>query len=237
MKDIRKAFIASLPVMAGYMVLGIGFGIILQTKGFGVGWAFAMSLLIYAGSMQYLAVDLLAGGAALLTAAVTTLMVNARHIFYGISMIDKYRDVGKKKPYLIFALTDETYSLVCSDDAGEGCEDKKRYYFWVSLFDHSYWVTGSVIGSLLGMVIPFSTEGMDFVLTALFVTIFVEQWLSTKKHSYALIGVGVSVLCLFVFGADRFLIPAMVLITLSLAGLRKDERRELTAECSEEERK
>ena len=128
MKDIRKAFIASLPVMAGYMVLGIGFGIILQTKGFGVGWAFAMSLLIYAGSMQYLAVDLLAGGAALLTAAVTTLMVNARHIFYGISMIDKYRDVGKKKPYLIFALTDETYSLVCSDDAGEGCEDKKRYY-------------------------------------------------------------------------------------------------------------
>ena len=129
MNEIKKAFLVSLPVFAGYIVLGIGFGILLQTKGFGVGWAFAMSLLIYAGSMQYLAVDLLAGGAALITAAVTTLMVNARHIFYGISMVDKYRDVGKKKPYLIFALTDETYSLVCSEDAGEECQDKRKYYF------------------------------------------------------------------------------------------------------------
>ena len=226
MNEIKKAFLVSLPVFAGYIVLGIGFGILLQTKGFGVGWAFAMSLLIYAGSMQYLAVDLLAGGAALITAAVTTLMVNARHIFYGISMVDKYRDVGKKKPYLIFALTDETYSLVCSEDAGEEFQDKKRYYFWVSLFNHSYWVIGSVIGSLLGMVFPFSTEGMDFVLTALFVTIFVEQWMSTKNHIYALVGVAASVACLLVFGADHFLIPAMIVITLGLAGVRKLELKQ-----------
>ena len=225
MKDIKKAFIASLPVLAGYIVLGMGFGIILQTKGYGVGWAFVMSLLIFAGSMQYLAVDLLAGGAALITAAVTTLMVNARHIFYGISMIDKYRDVGKKKPYLIFALTDETYSLVCSDDAGEGCDDRKNNYFWVSLFNHSYWVLGSVIGSLLGAVIPFSTEGMDFVLTALFVTIFVEQWLSTKNHVYAIVGVVASLISLLVFGADNFLIPAMILITLALTGVRRLEQK------------
>ena len=226
-----KAFAASIPVMAGYMVLGIGFGILLQTKGYGVGWAFAMSLLIYAGSMQYLAVDLLAGGAALVTAAVTTLMVNARHIFYGISMIDKYRDVGKKKPYLIFALTDETYSLVCSETLGEDGKDLKRYYLWVSLLNHSYWVAGSVIGSLLGMVFPFSTEGMDFVLTALFVTIFVEQWMSTKNHRYALVGVGASVVSLFVFGPDRFLIPAMLLITLGLAGVRKQEMKQKEQSC------
>lgn len=224
-KDIRRAFVASLPVLAGYIVLGMGFGIIMQTKGYGVGWAFVMSLVIFAGSMQYLAVDLMTGGAALITAAITTFMVNARHIFYGISMFDRYREVGKKKPYLIFSLTDETYSLVCSEDAGEGCEDRTRYYFWVSLFNHSYWVTGSVIGSLLGMVIPFSTEGLDFVLTALFVTIFVEQWLSTKNHSYALVGVAASVICLLIFGADRFLIPAMILIILGLSVVRKTENR------------
>ncbi len=224
--DIKKAFLASLPVMAGYLVLGMGFGIILQTKGYGVGWAFLMSLLIFAGSMQYLAVDLLAGGAALITAAVTTFMVNARHIFYGISMIDKYRNVGRKKPYLIFSLTDETYSLVCSDGAGEDCEDRNRYFFWVSLLNHSYWVTGSVLGALLGMIFPFSTEGMDFVLTALFVTIFVEQWLGAGNKSYALIGVGASVVSLLIFGPDRFLIPAMLLITLALTAVYRFAAKE-----------
>ena len=214
--NAKTAFLASVPVMAGYVVLGTGFGILLSSKGYGPLWSLAMSLFIYAGSMQYLAVDLLTGGATLITAALTTLMVNARHLFYGISMIDKYKDTGKYKPYLIFALTDETYSLNCGA-LPEGVTDAPTYYFLVSLFNHSYWIAGSLLGGLLGYVIPFNTEGIDFALTALFVTVFVEQWLSTKDHVPALIGVISSVVCLFLFGADGFLIPAMVLITALLA--------------------
>ncbi len=222
-KTTKKAFVATLPVMAGYSVLSMGFGILLRSKGYGVGWAFAMSSIIYAGSMQYLAVDLLAGGVSLLTAALTTLMVNARHLFYGISMIDKYKNTGWKKPYLIFALTDEVYSLNCGD-IPENINNPSLYYFLVSLFNQCYWVVGSVIGSVLGSVIPFNTEGIDFALTALFVTVFVEQWKNTKNHLPALIGVCTSVLCLLVFGADNFLIPSMLLITAILMFSRKFER-------------
>ena len=207
----KSAFLATLPVLSGYVVLGTGFGILLQSKGFGLGWAVAMSLFIYAGSMQYLAVDLLAGGAGLIATALTTLMVNARHLFYGISMIGKYKDTGWRKPYLIFGLTDETYSLNCAE------EKPKDYYFLVTLFNQIYWVAGSALGAVLGTVLPFSTEGIDFSLTALFITVFVEQWRGTKDHIPALIGVGASVGCLAVFGAGNFLIPAMLTITAALA--------------------
>ena len=214
--NAKTAFLATLPVMAGYVVLGTGFGILLYSKGYGSPWVLAMSLLIYAGSMQYLAVDLLTGGASLIAGALTTLMVNARHLFYGISMIGKYKDTGAFKPYLIFALTDETYSLNCGA-LPEGITDAPTYYFLVSVFNHSYWMAGSLLGALLGSVIPFNTKGIDFALTALFVTVFVEQWLSTKDHLPALIGVVSSVVCLILFGADGFLIPAMLLITALLA--------------------
>lgn len=214
-KEIKKAFIDTVPVMTGYLVLGIGFGIILKTKGFGVLWALAMSTVIYAGSMQFVAIDLMTGGASLAVTALTTLMVNARHLFYGISMVYRYKGAGKKKPYMIYALTDETYSLVCGE------ERRHRYYFTVSLLDQIYWVTGSVCGSLLGSIIPFNTEGIDFALTALFVTVFVEQWISAGKHGPALAGLGASVLCLIIFGADNFLIPTMVLITVILTLMRK----------------
>lgn len=212
---IKTCFTATLPVMAGYIFLGTGFGMLLQAKGYGFLWSVAMSLFIYAGSMQYLAVDLLTGGAGLLTAALTTLMVNARHLFYGISMIDKYRDTGWRKPYLIFALTDETYSLCCGGSP-DGVKEPKSYYFLVSLFNQCYWVLGSALGVLAGTLLPISTEGIDFALTALFVTVFVEQWKSTADHIPALIGILSSVLCLLLFGPGNFLIPAMFLITLCL---------------------
>ena len=215
MKDeIKRALRDTIPVLSGYMVLGMGFGILMHSNGYGVWWSLAMSALIYAGSMQYLAVNLLTTGASLISAAIATLMVNARHIFYGISMVDKYKGTGKKKPYLIFSLTDETYSLVCSG------EKSKNYYMLVSAFNHIYWITGSVIGALLGQIIPFSTEGIDFALTALFVTVFVEQWRSTKNHILAIVGVLASVLCLVLFGADDFLIPAMLAITAALSALK-----------------
>ncbi len=215
-ESVKKAFTATIPVMTGYLVLAIGFGILLKTKGYGLIWAVAMSGFIYAGSMQYLTIDLLCGGASLLTTSMTTLMVNARYLFYGISMVDRYKDTGKKKPYLIFALTDETYSLVCSEESVKGIEEPKEYYFLVSLFNQSYWVVGSVIGSLLGNIIPFNVEGIDFALTALFVTIFVEQWLTAKEYFPALTGLFVSAMFLEIWGADKFLIPSMIMIVFGL---------------------
>ena len=217
-RTLREAFIATTPVMAGYIVLGMGFGVLLSTKGYAPLWALAMSGFIYAGSMQYLTIDLLTGGASLITAALTTLLVNARHLFYGISMVEGYRGMGKRKPYAIFALTDETYSLVCQDEHPDR-DSFHRYAFRVSLFNQLWWVTGSMIGSLLGEIIPFDVTGIDFALTALFLTVFIEQWLSTKDHASAVIGVAASVICLLLFGADSFLIPAMLSILIVLTVL------------------
>ena len=213
---VKTAFIKSLPVMAGYVVLAIGFGILMKEAGYGLFWSFLMSFTVYAGSMQFVAVSLLSSGASLISAALTTLMVNARHLFYGVSMIDKYKNAGKKKPYLIFALTDETYSLLCGDDYPEG-EDKHWYSFFVSLFNQCYWVIGSIIGSILGSLITFNTAGIDFSMTALFVTVFVEQWLTSKNHLPALAGLFCSVACLMIFGPDGFLIPTMISITIVLS--------------------
>ena len=216
---LRTAFVDTVPVMTGYVFLGFGFGILMQQNGFGVLWAAAMSLFIYAGSMQYVAISLLTSGASLLTAAMTAFVVNARHLFYGISMVDAYKGTGKKKPYLIFGLTDETYSLVSQLQIPEGVS-RNGYCFLVTLFDHIYWVSGTVLGALAGSLLPINYEGVDFALTALFVTIFVEQWLSTKNHGPAIVGVAATVACLIVFGTDVFLIPSMVIIAASLILMR-----------------
>lgn len=216
---LKHAFYKSLPVLAGYLVLGMGFGILLHQAGYGVLWAFSMSAFIFAGSMQYVGVGLLSGGASILTTVLTTLMVNARHLFYSISMIHPYKNAGKRKPYLVFALTDETYSLLCDGKAPEGI-DINEYRFFVTFFNHIYWVTGSVLGSLLGAVLPISTAGIEFAMTALFIASFTEQWLTAKDHIPALTGLLSTLLCLILFGAEHFLIPAMLLITLMLLLLR-----------------
>ena len=222
MNVVKKAFLTSLPVMAGYMVLGCGFGILLRNAGYGALWSFAMAACIFAGSMQFVGVGLITGGASVLTTALTTFMVNARHLFYSISMIERYKDAGRYKPYLIFALTDETYSLLCDGSTPKG-ENPDRFRFLVSLFDHCYWISGCVIGSLLGAVLPFSTAGIEFSMTALFIASFTEQWLGTRDHLPALAGLFSTLLCLVVFGRDNFLIPAMLLITFVLTVFRKRE--------------
>lgn len=221
---VHTAFLDTLPVMTGYVFLGFGFGILMHQSGYGFLWVLAMSLFIYAGSMQYMTVSLLTGGAGLLTAALTTIVVNARHLFYGISMVDAYKGAAKKKPYLIFALTDETYSLVSKNQVPDGIS-RHSYCFLVSLFDQIYWVAGSVLGSLAGSLLPINYEGIDFVLTALFVTIFVDQWLSTKNHVPAIIGVISTLICLLIFGSDIFLIPSMVVIAVLLTVTQKTGRR------------
>ena len=220
LKVVQKAFVKSVPVMAGYLVLGFGFGILLQNAGYGALWALAMSLFIYAGTMQYVGVELLAGGASLVSAIITTIMVNARHLFYSVSMIRHYKDAGPFKPYLIFALTDETYSLLSDGHAPEG-ENANLYRFLVSAFNQSYWVCGCMLGNLLGPVLPFSTKGIEFSMTALFVASFVEQWRSSNNHIPALAGLLGTLLCRLLFGAENFLIPAMLFIASFLLLFRK----------------
>lgn len=225
----RQAFLDTIPVLTGYLFLGMGFGILLMEQtGKGVLWAFCMGLFVFAGSGQYLAVSLLSGGASLLSSAIATFLVNARHIFYGISLIDAYKGAGKKKPYLIFALTDETYSLVTQNEPPEGMT-RHQYCFTVSWLNQIYWVVGCVLGNLAGSLIPISFEGVEFVLTALFVTMFVEQWLNSKNHLPAIIGVVSTVLCLILFGREIFLIPSMVMIAVLLTVSRKTGRRKTDA--------
>lgn len=228
-KMLKTAFVATLPVLTGYLVLGFGFGIIMKANGFGLALTFAMSLLIYAGSMQYAAIGLFTGGASVLTVALTTLMVNARHLFYGISMLDRYKHTGARKPYLIFGLTDETYSLVCGDLSEIPEESRNDYYLLVTLLDHIYWVTGSVLGAVAGTLLQFNSEGIDFALTALFLTVFTDQWLTAKNHTPAMIGVGVSVGSLLLFGADGFLIPAMLVIAVLLCLYKEEPAKEVAA--------
>lgn len=224
MKTIKEAFKASIPVMMGYMVLGMAFGILLESKGYGVLYALLMSVFIYAGSMQFVGIDLLCSGASLITAALMTLLINARHLVYGLSMIKKYDETGMKKPYMIYSLTDETYSLLVGEKVPE-TKEEKDYLFYVSLFDHCYWVSGSVIGSLIGTLITFNTAGLDFAMTALFVVIVLEQFLSSHKHIYTYIGFGVSIICLILFGKDMFIIPSIIGIIIGLMMMYKGGRK------------
>lgn len=216
-KLLKTAFLKSLPVMAGYVVLGIGFGILAVKNGISIWWAAAMSVFIYAGSMQYMAVSLLTSGAGVISVALTTLMVNARHLFYSFSMLRPYKHTGRKKPYLIFGLTDETYSLVYKGRAPEEDLSFRKYAFWVTLMNQSYWVLGTLLGALIGELISFNTAGIDFAMTALFITVFVEQWKDTKDHVPALVGVSVTVACLLLYGTNGFLIRSMLIISLILA--------------------
>lgn len=214
-KTIIFSIKSALPVMTGYLVSSIGFGLLLQDKGYGWGWAVLMSTGIYAGSMQFVTINLLSTGASIIATAIMTLMVNIRHLFYGITMLEEYSEVGWRKPYLIFSLTDETYSLICSPDLPDDI-NRKDYFFIVSLVNQLSWIAGSIIGSVLGNIIPFDTTGIDFAMTALFVIILVEQLEKSKQYLPAFTGFIISIFCLLLFGPNQFLIPSMILITIAL---------------------
>ena len=205
---IGFAFKQSIPVMLGYIFLGIAFGLLLQNAGYSFIWAFLASAVIYAGSMQFVLVSLLTAGAGLLYTAVMTLFINGRHIFYGLSFVEKYKKMGKAYPYMVFSLTDETYSVLCGTKIPEGMEESK-VFFWVSLMDQCYWVLGSVIGALAGSYITFDSTGIDFSMTALFVVIVVEQWQERKSHFPALLGAASGIVWLIALGPDRFILPAL----------------------------
>jgi 4-azaleucine resistance transporter AzlC len=226
-KAIRAAFPATIPVLLGYLSIGIAFGLLFENAGYNFIWAFFMSLVVYAGAMQFIAVSFFYGGIGLIQIAIMTLLVNIRHIFYGLSLLDRFSVMGKKKWYMAFALTDETYSLLCSIKAPPDV-DEKKFFFSVAFLNQSYWVLGSVIGSLAGSLITFDTTGMDFAMTALFIVIFLDQWKAYSTHIPALLGLGCTVLALLIAGPDSLVIPAMVLIVAALMLTRKQIETKIT---------
>ena len=227
-KAFAAAFPATVPVMLGYLTLGAAFGLLLNAAGFGVGWAALMSGFIYAGSAQFLGVELLTAAVPLAQAAVMTFILNFRHLVYGLSMLEKFRGMGWKKPYMIFSLTDETYALLSSLHVPVGVKPAD-YYFAVSLLNQLYWVAGSLLGGLLGTALTINTQGADFAMTALFIVIAVGQWESAKSHLPALLGGGISLLTLVLFGPERFLVPALAVMILALLVLHGRLDREETA--------
>ncbi len=216
----KKAFPHTIQVLVGYLTLGSGFGILLSSIGYGPLWALLMSLTIFSGSSQYLCVELLALQVSLPSVALMTFIVNFRYMFYGLSMIDKFSGLNKIRPYLIFGLTDETYAIEANTRIPDGIKEKD-FYLATTLLDHSYWLIGSLIGSTIGSIFTFNTEGIDFVMTALFVVLVVEQWMTADKHSPALIGFAITIICLIILGPDHFLIPSLLLICLILLLLEK----------------
>ena len=226
-KAFAAAFPATVPVMLGYLTLGAAFGLLLNAAGFGVGWAALMSGFIYAGSAQFLGVELLTAAVPLAQAAVMTFILNFRHLVYGLSMLEKFRGMGWKKPYMIFSLTDETYALLSSLHVPVGVKPAD-YYFAVSLLDQLYWVAGSLLGGLLGTALTINTQGADFAMTALFIVIAVGQWENAKSHLPALLGDGISLLTLVLFGPERFLVPALAVMILALLVLHGRLDREET---------
>ncbi len=208
---LKAAFPLTLPVMAGYLFLGLGFGVVLSQAGYGAGWSLLMSTGIYAGAMQYVTVDLLVAGAGLMESALMALMVNARHLFYGLTMARRYAGSGKWKPYLAFSLTDETFALLSLIQVPEGV-DEPRFLAAVSLLNQIYWVTGSLLGSVLGQLLPFDLSGIEFAMPALFVVMLTEQWRRKQARLPVLLGLAASLLFLILLGADSFTVPAMLLI-------------------------
>lgn len=217
---LRAAFPATIPVLTGYLCLGLAYGLLMAANGYGPLWATLMSAIGFGGSMQYVAITLLVTAFDPLQAFLLAVMVNARHMFYGLAMLDKYKGMGKFRPFVIYVLSDETFSLVSTLEPPEGVA-RRDLYFWISLLDYAYWVAATALGGLLGSLITFDTTGMDFALTALFVVLFLEQWKKRENRPAGAIGLGCAAVSLAVFGADNLVIPAMVLILAVLLGGRK----------------
>lgn len=217
---IKAAFPATIPVLAGFLFLGMAFGILMQSKGYGFWWAGLMSAVVYAGSMQFVAVGLIAESVSLLKIFLLTLMVNARHIFYGFSLLEKLKNVKKGKPYLIFALGDETFTLIYSQNAPKEVSPT-MFYLAIAFLNHIYWVLGSIVGGIIGAQFTFDVSGIDFAMTALFVSIFVEQIRQKENRLPGVIGVVGSTICLLIFGRNNFILPSMVLLVFVLSVFSK----------------
>ena len=220
LRALRAAFPHTIPILAGFLFLGFTYGVYMRVSGFAFWYPMLTSITVFGGSLEFIIVNLLLGAFNPLQAFAMTLMVQARHLFYGISMLDKYRNLGRKKLYMIFGMCDESFSINCSVNVPHDI-DRGWFYFFVTLLNQLYWITGATLGGVCGSLISFSTEGLDFAMTAMFVVILLEQLLKKQQHISELIGVGVSTLCLILFGADDFMLPAMAAILGMLTLLRR----------------
>ena len=230
-KALYAAFPNTIPILAGFLFLGMTYGIYMNVSGFSFWYPCLMSLTIFAGSVEFVAVNLLLGAFHPIQALAMTLMLNARHLFYGISMLDRFRGLGLKKIYLIFGMCDETFSINYTAEIPPDV-DRGWFMFFVTLLNHLYWFAGATLGGIFGSFITFNTEGLDFVMTAMFVVIFLEQWLKEERHESSLLGIGLSVLSLIAFGADGFLIPAMLSILAVLTLLRRTIEKTKGGACA-----
>ncbi len=219
-KAFKTAFPYTIPIFVGFWFLGMTYGIYMNVSGFSFVYPMVMSLTVFGGSLEFLAVSMLLSKFAPLQTFIMVLMVQARHLFYGIAMLDRFQGMGLKKFYLIFGMCDESFSINCTADIPEDV-DRGWFMFFVTLLNHFYWFSGATVGGILGSLVTFNTEGLDFVMTAMFVVIFLEQWLKEKKHYTAYIGLASSVVCLLLFGADSFLVPSMACIVAGLTFMRK----------------
>lgn len=219
-RALKYAFPHTIPILAGFLFLGITYGIYMNVSGFSFWYPMLMSLTVFAGSVEFVTVNLLLGAFNPVQALAVTLMLNARHLFYGISMLDKYRGTGIKKIYLIFGMCDESFSINYTAEIPEDV-DRGWFMFFVTLFNHFYWFAGATLGGIFGSLIHFNTNGLDFVMTAMFVVIFMDQWMKEKQHASAVTGLLISLLCLIAFGADNFMIPAMLAILVLLTLLQR----------------
>ena len=221
-KALFCAFPYTIPIFAGFWFLGIAYGIYMHASGFSFLYPTVMAIVIFGGSLEFVAADLLLSEFAPFQTFLIALMIQARHLFYGISMLDKYRGLGWKTYYLIFGMCDESFSINCTAEIPEDV-NRGWFYFFITLLNHLYWISGAALGGLLGNLISFNTEGLDFVMTALFVVIFLEQWRKDARHASEWIGLGAGAVCLLLFGSDSFLIPTMLCILLLLTVLRKKD--------------
>ena len=219
-RALRAAAPQTIPVLAGYFVLGMGYGIYVQSLGLPVWLPPLMGTVVYGGSLEFVLASLLLGSFAPVSAFLMALMIQARHLFYGLTMLQRYRGYGLRSAYMIFAMSDETFSITCSAEPSEGV-DKGWFMFFITLLDQIYWVASAAMGAALGSVLPFSTEGVDFVMTAMFVVIFLNQWEKEKQHASAIIGIAAPLVCLCIFGSGSFLIPSMVCILVALLLFRR----------------
>ena len=218
-RALRAAFPHTVPILTGFLFLGMTYGVYMASLGFSWIYPTLMALTIYAGSMEFVTANMLLGAFNPLQALAMTLMVNARHLFYGLAMLDRFRGLGWKKLYLIFGMCDETFSVTCSTRAPEGV-DEGWFMTFVTLLDQLYWVLGAALGGLCGALLTLNTEGLDFVMTAMFVVIFLENWLKEENHTSSLLGLGLPLVCLVLFGAQNFILPSMAAILLALTALR-----------------
>ena len=224
-RALAAAFPLTIPIMTGFLFLGMAYGIYMNVSGFSFWYPLVMSLVIFGGSLEFVAVSMLLAPFAPMQTLLMVLMIQARHLFYGIAMLDKFKGLGWKRPYLIFGLCDETFSINCTAQPPEGV-DRGWFMFFVTALDQLYWVTGATLGGLVGSVLPFNTQGLDFVMTAMFVVIFLEQWKKETSHATACIGLGSAAVCRLLFGPDNFMIPTMIAILALLTLFRRPLERE-----------